>query len=132
MAVLSGSVRYYEYLMSALHCDDTTGSLDVRCCGAPKLRYMLLRTRRPIRVLSGRPASGAIARTESARRRSAPGPAPSTSGLVRPGPRLSQRLPDLRLASDAALPLRPANFVSGLVSMPVVFSPSKPSSQQRF
>lgn len=38
--------------------------------------------------------------------------------------RLLQRLPDLRLASDADLPLRPANFVSGLEKMPVVFTPS--------
>ena len=36
-----------------------------------------------------------------------------------------QRLPDLRLAEDAELPLRPANFVSGLESMPVVFTPTK-------
>ena len=34
------------------------------------------------------------------------------------------RLPDLRLADDSALPLRPANFVSGLESMPVVFTPT--------
>ncbi|WP_110797953.1 cytochrome P450 [Mycolicibacterium obuense] len=34
------------------------------------------------------------------------------------------RLPDLRLADDGMLPLRPANFVSGLESMPVVFTPS--------
>ncbi|WP_283612910.1 cytochrome P450 [Mycolicibacterium poriferae] len=34
------------------------------------------------------------------------------------------RLPDLRLADDTALPLRPANFVSGLESMPVVFTPT--------
>lgn len=34
------------------------------------------------------------------------------------------RLPDLRLADPSALPLRPANFVSGLESMPVVFTPS--------
>nr|WP_158019361.1 cytochrome P450 [Mycobacterium basiliense] len=41
--------------------------------------------------------------------------------------RVVQRLPDLRLASeDSALPLRPANFVSGLESMPVVFTPSAP------
>jgi cytochrome P450 family 142 subfamily A polypeptide 1 len=41
--------------------------------------------------------------------------------------RVLKRLPDLRLASDdAALPLRPANFVSGLESMPVVFAPSAP------
>ena len=40
--------------------------------------------------------------------------------------RLLQRLPDMRLASDAALPLRPANFVSGLEKMPVRFTPSAP------
>jgi cytochrome P450 family 142 subfamily A polypeptide 1 len=40
--------------------------------------------------------------------------------------RLLQRLPDLRLASDDALPFRRANFVSGLEQMPVVFSPTKP------
>ena len=34
--------------------------------------------------------------------------------------------PDLRLATDDALPLRPANLVSGLDSMPVVFTPTKP------
>ncbi len=37
--------------------------------------------------------------------------------------KLLQRLPDLRLASDDELPLRPANFVSGLEKMPVVFTP---------
>lgn len=43
--------------------------------------------------------------------------------------RVVQRLPDLRLADqDSRLPLRPANFVSGLESMPVVFSPSRPLS----
>src|SRR5581483_12093459 len=42
--------------------------------------------------------------------------------------RLLQRLPDLRLADDSALQLRPANFVSGLESMPVVFTPSAPLS----
>ena len=36
------------------------------------------------------------------------------------------RMPDLRLATDAELPLRPANFVSGLEEMPVVFTPSAP------
>jgi cholest-4-en-3-one 26-monooxygenase len=41
--------------------------------------------------------------------------------------RLLQRLPDMRLASDAPLPLRPANFVSGLEKMPVAFTPSAPS-----
>ncbi len=40
--------------------------------------------------------------------------------------RVLQRLPDLRLASGDPLPLRPANFVSGLESMPVVFTPSRP------
>ena len=40
--------------------------------------------------------------------------------------RVLQRLPDLRLASDDTLPLRPANFVSGLEKMPVVFTPTKP------
>ena len=35
-----------------------------------------------------------------------------------------QRMPDLRLADTDMLPLRPANFVSGLESMPVVFSPT--------
>jgi cholest-4-en-3-one 26-monooxygenase len=40
--------------------------------------------------------------------------------------RLLQRLPDMRLASDAELPLRPANFVSGLESMPVEFTPTTP------
>jgi cholest-4-en-3-one 26-monooxygenase len=40
--------------------------------------------------------------------------------------RVLQRLPDLRLASDDDLPLRPANFVSGLEKMPVVFTPTKP------
>jgi cytochrome P450 family 142 subfamily A polypeptide 1 len=39
--------------------------------------------------------------------------------------RVLQRLPDLRLADDGdVLPLRPANFVSGLESMPVVFTPT--------
>ena len=40
--------------------------------------------------------------------------------------RVLQRLPDLRLADDADVPLRPANFVSGLEAMPVVFTPTKP------
>ncbi len=39
--------------------------------------------------------------------------------------KLLQRLPDLRLASDDPLPLRPANFVSGLEKMPVKFTPTK-------
>jgi cytochrome P450 family 142 subfamily A polypeptide 1 len=36
-----------------------------------------------------------------------------------------KRMPDLRLAEGARLPLRPANFVSGLEAMPVVFTPGK-------
>jgi cytochrome P450 family 142 subfamily A polypeptide 1 len=41
--------------------------------------------------------------------------------------RLLARLPDLELANDSAsLPRRRANFISGLESMPVTFSPSKP------
>lgn len=41
--------------------------------------------------------------------------------------RVLKRLPDLRLADDdSTLPLRPANFVSGLEAMPVVFTPSAP------
>jgi cytochrome P450 family 142 subfamily A polypeptide 1 len=41
--------------------------------------------------------------------------------------RVLERLPDLRLAADDdVLPLRPANFVSGLESMPMVFTPSPP------
>jgi cholest-4-en-3-one 26-monooxygenase len=40
--------------------------------------------------------------------------------------RVLQRLPDLRLAADDGLPLRPANFVSGLESMLVVFTPTEP------
>jgi cytochrome P450 len=42
--------------------------------------------------------------------------------------KLLQRLPDMRLASDDELPLRPANFVSGLEQMPVVFTPTKPAT----
>ena len=40
--------------------------------------------------------------------------------------KILSRLPDLRLADDSALPLRPANFVSGLEQMPVVFTPTAP------
>ncbi|TDH55015.1 cytochrome P450 [Mycobacterium eburneum] len=40
--------------------------------------------------------------------------------------RVLQRLPDLRLAAEDAVPLRPANFVSGPEAMPVVFTPSSP------
>lgn len=38
--------------------------------------------------------------------------------------RLFDRLPDLALASDAELPRRAANFVSGYESMPVTFTPT--------
>jgi cytochrome P450 family 142 subfamily A polypeptide 1 len=41
--------------------------------------------------------------------------------------RIFHRLPDLRLAEGTTLPLRPANFVSGIESMPVVFTPTRPS-----
>ncbi len=37
--------------------------------------------------------------------------------------KLLARVPDLRLADESRLPLRPANFVSGLEAMPVVFTP---------
>ncbi|MGV9801776.1 cytochrome P450 [Mycobacterium sp. NPDC003449] len=40
--------------------------------------------------------------------------------------RLLVRLPDLRLADGARVPLRAANFVSGPESMPVVFTPTAP------
>jgi cytochrome P450 family 142 subfamily A polypeptide 1 len=39
-------------------------------------------------------------------------------------PKLFERLPDLRLATDAELPRRASNFVSGLESMPVEFTPT--------
>ncbi|MDT5078508.1 MAG: cholest-4-en-3-one 26-monooxygenase [Mycobacterium sp.] len=39
--------------------------------------------------------------------------------------RVLERLPDLRLADGAEVPLRPANFVSGPEAMPVVFTPTK-------
>jgi cholest-4-en-3-one 26-monooxygenase len=42
--------------------------------------------------------------------------------------RLLRRLPDMALASGDALPLRPANFVSGLEQMPVRFAPVAPLS----
>jgi len=38
--------------------------------------------------------------------------------------RLLKRLPDMRLASEEPLALRPANFVSGLEQMPVEFTPT--------
>ena len=42
---------------------------------------------------------------------------------------LLRRLPDLQLASDDALPLRPNNFIAGVESMPVVFAPRKPEGR---
>jgi cytochrome P450 family 142 subfamily A polypeptide 1 len=38
--------------------------------------------------------------------------------------KLLERMPDMALASGDELPLRPANFVSGIERMPVVFTPS--------
>jgi cytochrome P450 family 142 subfamily A polypeptide 1 len=38
--------------------------------------------------------------------------------------RVLERLPDLRLAEHATVPLRPANFVTGPEAMPVVFTPT--------
>ena len=40
--------------------------------------------------------------------------------------RVLERMPDLRLTDPDMLPLRPANFVSGLEAMPVAFTPGKP------
>jgi len=37
--------------------------------------------------------------------------------------RVLARLPDIELASDAALPLRPSNFIVGIETMPVRFTP---------
>lgn len=45
--------------------------------------------------------------------------------------RLLVRMPDISLAADASLPRRPANFVSGIEQMPVVFSPSAASTKSR-
>ncbi len=36
---------------------------------------------------------------------------------------LLRRLPDIELVTDAELPLRPSNFIVGIESMPVEFSP---------
>jgi len=38
---------------------------------------------------------------------------------------LFARLPDLALAAPQALPRRASNFISGLVSMPVTFTPAR-------
>ena len=40
--------------------------------------------------------------------------------------RLLARLPDLAWTDDGPLPLRQANFISGIESMPVRFTPSRP------
>ena len=40
--------------------------------------------------------------------------------------RLLVRLPDMKLGTDEPLPRRPANFISGLESMPVQFTPTAP------
>ena len=37
---------------------------------------------------------------------------------------LNRRLPDIQLATEEALPIRPSNFIVGIESMPVRFSPS--------
>jgi cytochrome P450 family 142 subfamily A polypeptide 1 len=42
---------------------------------------------------------------------------------------LLRRLPDLQLASEEALPLRPNNFIAGVESMPVVFAPRAPEGR---
>jgi cytochrome P450 family 142 subfamily A polypeptide 1 len=42
--------------------------------------------------------------------------------------RMLDRLPDLQLASDDLLPMRPATFISGLLSMPVRFTPTARAS----
>ena len=42
-----------------------------------------------------------------------------------------QRLPDLRVAADDELPLRPANFGQGLQKMPVVFMLVRAANQRR-
>jgi cytochrome P450 family 142 subfamily A polypeptide 1 len=44
---------------------------------------------------------------------------------------LLRRLPDLELASDDPLPLRPSNFIVGIERMPVRFTPSKPEGSVR-
>jgi cytochrome P450 family 142 subfamily A polypeptide 1 len=41
---------------------------------------------------------------------------------------LLRRLPDLRLAEDATLPLRESNFIVGIEEMPVRFTPTRPST----
>jgi cytochrome P450 family 142 subfamily A polypeptide 1 len=41
---------------------------------------------------------------------------------------LLRRLPDLELANDEPLPLRPSNFIVGIERMPVRFTPQRPGS----
>ena len=41
---------------------------------------------------------------------------------------LLRRLPDLELATDAPLPMRDSNFITGIEQMPVRFTPSAPES----
>ena len=43
---------------------------------------------------------------------------------------LLRRLPDLRLTTEAELPLRPTSFITGPEVMPGVFTPSMPFAQQ--
>jgi len=45
--------------------------------------------------------------------------------------RMLERLPDLALAHDSPLPLRESNFIVGIESMPVTFSPSAPVGDRR-
>ena len=45
--------------------------------------------------------------------------------------RVLARLPDLELATEQPLPRRPATFISGLESMPVRFSPTRPVGRVR-
>ena len=37
---------------------------------------------------------------------------------------MNERLPDMELASDASLPMRPNNFIVGIESMPVRYTPA--------
>ena len=41
--------------------------------------------------------------------------------------RLLARLPDLALAGDGPFPRRQANFITGIESMPVTFTPTRPT-----
>jgi cytochrome P450 family 142 subfamily A polypeptide 1 len=46
-------------------------------------------------------------------------------------PEVLSRMPDLELASDRDLPVRPSNFVSGLEGMPVRFTPTPATTTSR-